>query len=132
MKTLIHIAGLVHLVLVAANFAIPRKLDYAASAARMSPIVRQVFWVHAAYIVFVLAGFAALCFAFPADLAGGSVLGRSLSAFIAVFWGARVVVHLAVYDRSVRRANRAMDVVFLAMFGFLAAVFTLAAIGGLR
>jgi len=50
MSQLIRVAGIFHLVLVVANFAAPRWLDYDWGLAGASVIVRQVFRVHAAYI----------------------------------------------------------------------------------
>jgi hypothetical protein len=77
------------------------------------PIVRQVFHVHAAYIVLVLLGFAGLCFFHAPELAAGRGLGRFVSAFLAVFWLPR---------------HRLYDAAFLLLFGYLAAVFTAAAL----
>ena len=69
-------AGVVQLVIAAANLVIPRKLAYAENLARVSPIVRQVFIVHAVYIVGLLVAFGGLCWSFAAELASGSGLGR--------------------------------------------------------
>jgi hypothetical protein len=126
---LLWVAGVLHLLLVAANLAAPRRLGYAAGLAGAPPIVRQVFHVHAAYIVLVLLGFAALCFFFAPELAGGRGLGRFLSAFLAVFWLPRPFVQVLYYDPGLRRRHRLLDAGFLALFGYLAAVFTAAALG---
>ena len=129
MSQLIRVAGLLHLVLVAANFAAPRWLDYDRGLAGASLIVRQVFRVHAAYIVLVLAGFAALCLFFPDELARGTGLGRFLAVFLAVFWAPRPFVQLLYYDRALRRRYRVLDLGFVLLFGYLAAVFAAAALG---
>jgi hypothetical protein len=80
--------------------------------------------------VLVVLGAAALCFAFPRELAGGSPLGRSLSAFLAVFWGLRLAIQLFAYDRALRRARPVFDALFLAGFAYLTGVFTAAALLG--
>lgn len=123
-------AGVVQLVIAAANFVIPRKLAYAESLARVTPIVRQVFIVHAVYIVGMLVAFGGLCWGFAPELAGGSGLGCWTSGFLAVFWGARVFVQAFYYDAELKRQNRAAHVFFLSAFVYLALVFTAAALGG--
>ena len=81
---LIRAAGLLHLLVASANFVAPRLLDYRGSLARVTPIVRDVFVVQNVYIVLVLVGLAGACFAFPADLAGRSPLGRAVAGFLAI------------------------------------------------
>lgn len=135
MKTLtsfIQFAGVVHLAVLAANFTLPRRLHVRENAARLSPILRQVFYVHWLYILLVLLIFAALCLLFPADLAGASPLGTFLSACMAVFWALRIVLQLAVYDAATRRANRFLDALYLLALCYFTAVFTVAAWGGWR
>jgi hypothetical protein len=46
-----------------------------------------------------------LCWLFPADLLGGSAVGRFWSGFLAVFWGLRLIIQFAFYDRASRRAH---------------------------
>lgn len=121
--TLLYVAGALQLVVVAANFVIPGRLDFAGNLSKTSPIVGQIFRVHHVYIVGILAFFAALCFLFPAELAGGSALGRFTTGFIALFWGLRLPVQLFYYDPNVRRANRVEDVLFGALLGALALLF---------
>ena len=126
---LIWAAGIVQLLIASANFFLPRKLRYADNLSRVDTIIRQVFIVHSIYIVLVLAGLAGLCLFFAYDLAGASALGRWLSAFIAVFWGARVCIQLFYYDAELKRKNAVMHALFTAAFAYLAVVFAVAAIG---
>jgi hypothetical protein len=125
-------AAVPQLLIALANLFAPRTLRYADNLAHASPIVRQIFTVHCVYIVLVVLGAAALCLVFPSELAGGSALGRCLSAFLALFWGLRVAIHLGYYDRATRRAHPLFDLLFLAAFVYLAAVFAGAALAGGR
>jgi hypothetical protein len=129
MVPLLWIAGALHLLLVVVNVLAPRRLGYSEGLAGAPPIVRQIFHVHAAYIVLVLLGFAGLCLFYAPELAGGRGLGRFMSAFLAVFWLPRPFVQLLYYDPDLRRRHRLYDVAFLILFGYLAAVFTAAALG---
>jgi hypothetical protein len=120
-------AGGVQLVIAGANVVLPRILHYRENLLRVSPIVREVFIVHAGYIVLVVIAFGVISIAFAPELAGGSALGRFLSAFLALFWFLRLPVQLA-YDPSTRRKYRLLDVAFLAALIFLAGTYAIAAL----
>jgi hypothetical protein len=126
------LAGAVQLVILLANFPLPKFLPIRENLSRLSPMIREMFLVHWAYIVLVLGIFAALCFGFAPELEGATQLGRFLSACMAIFWLARVPVQLFFYDRETRRRNRAADVAFLACFSYLGVVFAAAALGIFR
>jgi hypothetical protein len=123
------VAGAVQLVIIAANFVLPKKLRCRENLTRVSPMIRTVFVVHWIYIVLVLGIFSSLCFWFAPELAGASRLGRYLSAVIAVFWLLRVPIQLFFYDSEIRRKNRFGDVIFLIFFSYLGVVFAVAALG---
>ena len=74
-------------------------------------------------IVLVVSLFSALCFGFARDLAGGSPLGRFLSAFLGVFWMLRIFLQCFYYDSEVRRANRALDTLYLLSLVSLVGIF---------
>jgi UDP-N-acetylmuramyl pentapeptide phosphotransferase/UDP-N-acetylglucosamine-1-phosphate transferase len=128
MKELIWGAGVVHVGIVAANIPLPRRLQVRERLAGVPRFLRQIFYVHWTYIVIVLGLFAALCFGFASDLAGGSALGRFLSGFIAAFWLLRIVLQLSYYDREIRRENRALDFLYVGSLAVLVAIFGIAAI----
>ena len=123
----IQIAGAVQLAIGLANLPLASRLQYRKNLAGASEIVRQIFYVHAAYIVLVVLGFAALSLLFPEELVSGRPLGRFLSTFLAIFWLLRVPIQLFYYPVEIRRQNRLADVVFIVAFAFLAIVFGLAA-----
>ena len=125
-------AGAIHLLITSVNFFLPTKLRYAENLSKVSTIIRQVFVVHSVYIVIVLLGLSGLCFAFAPELAGATRLGRALSGFIAVFWGLRVCIQLFYYDPALKRENRAVHVLFTTAFLYLAVVFAVATVGGVR
>jgi hypothetical protein len=126
------VAGAIQLVIIAANFALPRKLRCRENLVKVSPMIREVFVVHWLYIVLVLGIFTTLCFWFSPELAGGSRLGRFLSLAMAIFWLLRVPIQLFFYDPETRRQNRLADVAFLLTFSYLGIVFGAAALGAFR
>jgi hypothetical protein len=129
MVLLVWAAGGTHLAIAISNFWVPGILHYRENLEKVSPMVRQVFVVHSIYMVLVLLGFSALCFFFAPELTSGAPLGRSLSAFLAVFWLLRVVLQLAYYDREVRAKYRLGDVAYMLAVTSLAAVFAVVALG---
>jgi len=126
------VAGAIQLLIIAANFALPKKLRCRENLVKVSPMIREVFVVHWLYIVLVLGIFTTLCFWFAPELAGGSRLGRFLSLAMSIFWLLRVPIQLFFYDREIRRQNRLADVAFLLTFSYLGIVFGAAALGALR
>jgi len=126
------VAGAIQLMIIAANFALPKKLRCRENLVKVSPMIREVFVVHWLYIVLVLGIFTTLCFWFAPELAGGSRLGRFLSLAMAIFWLLRVPIQLFFYDPEIRRQNRLADVVFLLTFSYLGIVFGAAAFGAFR
>src|SRR6185369_14484253 len=124
---LLQAAGVVQLAIVAANVVLPRKLSASEQLARLSPILRQVFIVHWVFIIF-----AVLSVFFAPDLAGMSLLGTVLSVCLAAFWLLRVAIQVFVYDAEIRRQHPLGNFLMTAACAFLAAVFTLAALGALR
>jgi len=121
-------AGLVHVGIILANIPLPGRLRVRERLAGIPRFVRQIFYVHWIYIVIVLGMFASLCFGFARELAGGSGLGRFLSAFMAGFWLLRIVLQVFYYDREVRRENRGMDSLYLVALGVLVVVFGIVAV----
>jgi hypothetical protein len=126
------LAGAVQVAIIAGNGLLPGKLRCRENLSTVSPIIRQVFALHWAYVGFVLAAFASICFWFPYELAGPGRLGRFLAAFMAAFWLLRIPVQLFFYDGRVRREHRLGDVSFLLAVSYLGLVFTLTALGRLR
>ena len=116
-----------HVGIIAANVPLPRRLRVRERLAGVPRFLRQIFYVHWIYIVIVLGMFAALCFGFTAELAGGSGLGRFLSGFMAAFWVLRIGLQLFYYDREVRRENWRLDMIYVGSLVVLVVVFGSAA-----
>lgn len=127
LETGLRIAGLILSGLVLANFVAAKRFDYAGNLKHCHIFVRQVFYVHCAYIVAIISALAILCLLWPILLLEDG-MGRVLCAFFSLFWGSRVVVQLSYYDKTTRANDRGWDVFFLGVFTTLALIFALAAI----
>ena len=135
LRTLVLLAGVGQIALALASLAIPRVLRFEEETAKLRPLLRQMFWTYAGYILCTNLSFGLLSALAPASLLDGSPLAAAVTGFIAVYWGARVVLQFAWFDRSdappgahVRLAEAALVLLFV----FLTCVYGLALAANLR
>ncbi len=129
---LIWLAGCIHVGIVLVNVPLPGQLHVREGMESVPAFLRQIFYVHWLYIVLTVAFFGSLCFGFASELAGRSVLGRFLSCFMAGFWLLRIFLQTFYYDREVRHAHRALDVLYISSLLILTGIFGSFAIHPLR
>jgi hypothetical protein len=98
MKTLLQLAAVLQLSILIASALVPRVLDWRTNLAVLPPFLRRLFWVYGCFIVLTIVGFAILTFAHADEMAAGEPIARSLCALIAVFWAARLIVQLSIFD----------------------------------
>jgi hypothetical protein len=99
-QNLIVSAGIGQLGLVAASLAIPDALRWPEDLAKLRPLTRQVFWVYAAYIWCTNLTFGLISAFAPRWLLDPTPLAGVISAYIAVYWGARLVIQFTYFDRT--------------------------------
>jgi hypothetical protein len=128
LSRILWLAAAVQMAIAASNIFLPRILRYRENLSRVSPIIRQIFVVHSAYLVGVVLLFAVITVGFTSDLASGHGLGRFLSAAIAFFWLCRMPLQLFYYDANLRRSNRWGDLAYNAAAGFLCIAYGAAAL----
>lgn len=128
-KYLIWLAGAVQLAIVAMNMALPPRLKTKENLAKVDPIVRQVFYSHWFFVMLAVAIFSVLCFAFDADMAGKSAVGRFLSAALALFWLLKLLIQFTCIDVAFRRRHRLADILASLATVYLVAVLGAAAAG---
>ncbi len=121
------VAGVLQLLVAISNVFAARMFRYRESLRTLPAHVAEVFIVQNVFVVFTVVGIAGICFAFAEELAGGSLLGRSVSGFLSVFWCGRLMFQLFFYDRELRRQHRAFDALFILAFAYLVIVFAIGA-----
>jgi hypothetical protein len=134
LATLIFWAGIGQLVLITGSLAIPRVLGWAEQTAKFRPLIRQVFWTYAAYIWATNLGFGLLSALSPGLLVDGSPLAGWVSLYIALYWGARVLIQFFYFDRSDAPTGPLVGVAeaaLVTLFVALTAVYGCAAVGNL-
>ena len=122
-------AGAVHLLVASANFFAARELRYRDNLQKVTPIIRDIFYIQNLYIVLTLVASGLLCFAFAPELTGSGVFGRVFSGLLAGFWGLRIGMQLFFYNAESKRKYPVINAGMLAVFVYLCGVFTLAALG---
>ncbi len=132
LELLLTFAGILQLCLLTAGAAMSRVTDMRGQLARLSPFLRQLFWVYLGFVGLVLAGFGVLTLLNAEDLAAGTTLARTLCIFIALFWLARLAVQFFVFDVRPYLTSRWLTVGYHATTGvfiYLAVVYAWAAWG---
>ena len=131
MNALLWTAGVLQLVVSAANIPVARVLRLREEFGRLSPMPRHIALTHHAYIAGLIAAFGALCLFFAPELASGRPLALFLDGLLALFWGVRTCLQLFVYDPELRRRHRAADLAFSGVFAFLTATFVIGLMRGM-
>jgi hypothetical protein len=98
MKLLLQLAAALQLLILIASASTPRVLDWRKNLAVLHPFLRKLFWVYGVFVVMVIIAFAVLTFRHADAMAAREPVARSLCLFIAIFWGARLLVQFAIFD----------------------------------
>lgn len=136
LETLVRLAGIGQLVLVAASPAIPRTLGWREELARsVRPLTRQLFWTWATYVWLTHLAFGLLSTFGAPLLVARTPLAGLVCGFIATWWAARLVIQFTYFDRSAAppgRLYKLAEPALVALFAGLAAVYATAAFTNLR
>jgi hypothetical protein len=119
------LAGLGQLGLAAGSLAIPRVLGWREETTKLTRLTRQVFWTYAGYIWGTNVCMGALSALAPGWLLAGTPLARAVCGYIALYWGARLLLQLFCYDRAAvtTAALRLAEIALTLLFLFLAATY---------
>ena len=115
--------------LVVLNLFVPRHLGWNEDLKRVSLVNRQIFEVHAMFLVLILAMFAVLLLSSSEALVEPSRLSRLILGGLTVFWGLRTLAQWFYYSPATWRGNRlrtAVHYVFSAVWVYVTAVFAVA------
>ncbi len=126
LASVVRLAGLGQLALAAASTAIPYVLRWRKETASLRPLLRQLFWIYAGYILGFHVAFGLLSLLAPGWLLDGSGLAAAVSGFIATYWSVRLVLQFTYLDRSDAPRGRwfsAAEVALVSLFVFLSATY---------
>jgi hypothetical protein len=134
-ELLIFLAGIGQLLLAAGSTFIPQALGWREETAKLAPLLRQVFWTYAAYILVINACFGLISTFAPAWLLDGSPLAAAVTGFMAAYWGGRLAVQFFYFDRAGMPRGRLFtlaEIGLVTLFAFLTVVYGAACAANLR
>ena len=125
----IYLAGLAQIVLAIGSLAIPRILNWRLELTKVQPLIKQMFWTYAAYILAINLFFGVISVLDFKELTGGSMLSILITGFIALYWISRVLIQFLYFDRTSFPKgawNLVGEVVLVVLFIFLSLVYSTA------
>jgi hypothetical protein len=96
----IRLAGIGQIMLIIGSLAIPKILHWQQELNKVRPLIKQMFWTYAAYILVINLCFGLVSLFAYRDLTNGSTLAVLINGFIAVYWISRVLIQFFYFDRS--------------------------------
>lgn len=99
-KTFIELAGVAQIALALGSTAIPRLLDWKKALTNTQPIIKQMFWVYACYILVINLSFGLVSTFCAGQLAAHTTLATLVCGFIATYWISRLMIQFFVLDHS--------------------------------
>ncbi|MDB5147949.1 MAG: hypothetical protein JWQ57_1969 [Mucilaginibacter sp.] len=129
-QLLIRLAGMAQIALVVGSLAIPHILNWRGELAKVQPLIKQMFWTYAAYILIINLCFGLVSMFCYRELTNGSRLAILLTAFIAVYLISRVLILFFYFDRAAFPNGlwpKLGEVVLVSLFVLLSIVYSWAA-----
>ena len=126
---LLVLAGLGQLVLCGASPFIPIVLGWPAQIKVLPKLLRQVFWTYAGYILGSHLVFAGISLFAASILLDGSVSATILCAWMTLWWGVRLAIHLVGFDLAEvpnQGWHRGAKLALGALFAALTSIYVLA------
>jgi len=97
MKDLIFFAGIGQLCVLIASALVPIRLNWKTDLLILPRLHRQLYWIYGGYVVLAIIALGLVSLLNAAELAGGTLLARSVCGYIALFWGIRLALQ-AILD----------------------------------
>lgn len=124
---LIYLAGIGQIALAAGSVIIPKLLNWSGELAKVQPLIKQIFYTYAGYILVFNLSFGLLSVFVYTDLTNGSRLATLVTAFIAVYWISRVGIQFFYFDRAnfpIGGWHKLGEGVLVTLFVFLSVVYS--------
>jgi hypothetical protein len=86
--------------LVIGSLAIPKILKWPQELAKVQPLIKQIFWTYAAYILIINLSFGLVSVFDFYELTNGSRLAMLSTGFISVYWISRISIQFFYFDRT--------------------------------
>lgn len=124
------IGGLL-VILASLHFFFPKYFDWKKECGALSPINRQMFYVHSFFIALVVFLMGLLCLTSSGELLN-TVLGKRLCLGLGIFWLARLCIQFFWYSPDLWKGKKfetGVHILFSVFWTYLSIVFILAYLG---
>ena len=98
LENLILVGGILHALTLIGSAQVPKEMNFKEELPKLSPLMRHWVMTAGGYIVLNIAAFALILIFFRHELASGAPLARAFCAYVAIFWGIRLVIQLFLFD----------------------------------
>ena len=99
-QKLIFWSGIGHFALCIGSLYIPKVLQWKTHLKNLQPLLRQMFWSYAAYILVINFAFGIVSVFGSYELLNHSFLAKSVTLFIGLYWLARIGIQFFYFDKS--------------------------------
>jgi hypothetical protein len=86
------LAGVGHFLILTASFQVPYRLRWKEDLAKLMPFNRKLLWVQSGFTVVTIVAFGMLTLCLHQELLRGDRAALGLTAFIGIYWSARIIV----------------------------------------
>jgi hypothetical protein len=120
------IVGAVLVALALLHIYFPSHFKWRDELRAVSPLTRQIFFVHTFFIALFVLLCGLLTLFYRAELLASTPLARAILAGLTLFWGARWVTQLFIYDRGLWRGDRfrtAAHIFFVILWSYCVLVY---------
>ena len=93
-------SGIGHLLLSICSLILPKLLHWKEELQHLQPLLRQMFWTYAGYILVINFCFGVVSVIGAGELLDKSFLAKSVNLFIGLYWFARVLIQFLYFDKS--------------------------------
>lgn len=92
--------GIGHFALGLGSLCIPKVLNWKTNLVVLHPLLKQMFWTYAGYILAINLSFGILSLFGSAELLNRSFLAKAITLLIGVYWLSRIIIQFFYFDRS--------------------------------
>ncbi len=102
---LLFIGGVIHFGTLSAGIAMTKVLNWKSELKVLDPVSQHVIWVHGSFVFLTIITFGLFSVFLADEMAAGTSLAKAICAFIAIFWGSRLVAQFFLFDPSAHLNN---------------------------
>jgi len=99
-QLLLFICGILHIALSIGSSVIPKLLHWNQELKNVQPLIKQMFWTYAAYILAINICFGLVSIWGTKELTDHSFLAACITLFISIYWLTRIGIQFLYFDTS--------------------------------